>query len=109
MSLHFLEFPQNNPHYINLLRFLYTTNSLTTMLEKRFEYIFTPKHSSWLNMIESFFRKLTKQRLSGIRVNLKEELRVRVYQYFDVINPKPSIYDCRYKLDEVDVVESVGN
>ena len=32
----------------------------------RFEFVFTPKHGSWLNMIEGFFSKMTKQMLRGI-------------------------------------------
>ena len=31
-----------------------TRNFLATMPEGRFEFVFTPKHGSWLNMIESF-------------------------------------------------------
>ena len=34
----------------------------------RFEFVFTPKHGSWLNMVESFFSKMTRQMLRGIRV-----------------------------------------
>ena len=41
--------------------------------------------ASWLNMIESFFSKMTKQMLKGIRVSSKEELPERIYQYFDEI------------------------
>lgn len=82
-----------------------TRNYLATMPEGRFEFIFTPKHGSWLNMIESFFSKLTKQMLCGIRVNSKEELRDRIYQYFDEINQEPVVYHWTYKLDEVDDVE----
>lgn len=62
------------------------------MPEGRFEFIFTPKHGSWLNMIESFFSKLTKQMLRGIRVNSKEELGTRIYQYFEEVNQEPVIY-----------------
>ena len=82
-----------------------TRNYLATMPEGRFEFIFTPKHGSWLNMIESFFSKLTKQMFRGIRVNSKEELRDRIYQYFDEINQEPVVYHWTYKLDEVDAVE----
>ena len=35
----------------------------------RFEFVFTPTHGSWLNMVEGFFSKLTKQMLNGIRVS----------------------------------------
>ena len=74
-------------------------------LMDRVEFVYTPKHGSWLNMIESFFSKLTKQMLRGIRVNSKEELRDRIYQYFDEINQEPVVYHWTYKLDEVDDVE----
>jgi len=29
----------------------------------RFEFVFTPTHGSWLNLVESFFSKLTRQLL----------------------------------------------
>ena len=44
----------------------------------RFEFVFTPKHASWLNIIESFFAKMTKSVLRHIRVSSKEELRERI-------------------------------
>ena len=78
-----------------------TRNFLATMPEGRFEFVFTPKHGSWLNMIESFFSKLTKQMLKGIRVNSKEELKIRIYQYFEEVNQEPVIYHWTYKLDEI--------
>ena len=31
----------------------------------RFQFIFTPKHGSWLNLIESFFGKLARTLLRG--------------------------------------------
>ena len=43
----------------------------------RFEFVFTPTHGSWLNMVEGFFSKLTKQMLNGMRVSSKEELEKR--------------------------------
>lgn len=51
-----------------------THQFLAALPEDRFVFVFTPTHTSWLNMIESFFSKMTKQMLKGIRVNLKEEL-----------------------------------
>ena len=64
-------------------------------------FVFTPKHGSWLNMIESFFSKMTKQMLRGIRVDSKEELEARIYQYFDEINEEPVVFHWKYKLDEI--------
>lgn len=78
-----------------------TKNFLATMPEGRFEFVFTPKHGSWLNMIESFFSKMTKQMLRGIRVKSKEELVARIYQYFNEVNEEPVVYHWKYKMDEI--------
>lgn len=69
----------------------------------RFEFVFTPTHGSWLNMVEGFFSKLTKQMLNGIRVSSKEELENRIYQYFDEINQIPVPYHWAYRLDDIDL------
>ena len=69
-----------------------TQRFLDTMPKGRFKFVFTPKHGSWLNMIESFFSKMTKQMLRGIRVNTKQELEERIYQYFEEINREPVVY-----------------
>lgn len=69
----------------------------------RFEFVFTPKHGSWLNMIESFFGKLSRAMLRGIRVSSKKELEERIYAYIAEINREPVVYHWRYKLDEVEV------
>lgn len=84
-----------------------TKRFLSTLPESRFEFVFTPTHSSWLNMIESFFSKMTKQMLKGIRVNSKEELVNRIYRYFDEINADPVVYHWTYKMDKIDVSETV--
>ena len=73
----------------------------------RFEFVFTPKHGSWLNLIEGFFSKLTRQSLKGIRVKTKEELVQRIYKYFDEINEDPVIYHWKYKLEEIDSNEAL--
>lgn len=63
-------------------------------------FVFTQTHSSWLNLIESFFSKMTKQMLKGIRVNTKQELEDRIYKYFDEVNADPVVYHWTYKPDE---------
>ena len=73
----------------------------------RFEFVFTPKHGSWLNLVEGFFSKLTRQFLKGIRVKTKEELVERIYKYFDEVNADPVVYHWKYKLDEIDPEEKV--
>lgn len=67
----------------------------------RFEFVFTPKHGSWLNMIESFFGKFARICLKGIRVKTKEELVQRIYQYMDEVNSQPVVYRWKYKMDEM--------
>lgn len=80
-------------------------NYLATRPEGRFIFVFTPTHGSWLNLIESFFSKMSKQMLKGIRVNTKEELSDRIYKYFDEVNQEPVVYHWTYKLDEISVEE----
>jgi len=69
----------------------------------RFEFVFTPKHGSWLNMIESFFGKMAKTMLRGIRVESKEELKRRIMLYPDEINQSPVVFRWKYRLDEIAV------
>lgn len=67
----------------------------------RFEFVFTPKHGSWLNLIEGFFGKFARVCLRGIRVKSKNELIERIYRYMDEVNAQPVIYRWKYKMDEV--------
>lgn len=83
------------------------TRKYLSTVPGRFEFVFTPKHGSWLNMIESFFSKMTKRMLRGIRVKTKEELKERIYKYFDEVNEEPVIFHWKYNLDDIDVSEEV--
>jgi transposase len=86
----------------------HTSRETRTFLEAnpgRFEFVFTPTHGSWLNRIESFFSKMTRQMLRGIRVSSKEKLPKRIYQYFDEINEVPVVFHWKYKLNELSSVE----
>lgn len=77
-----------------------TKKYLATM-PNRFEFIFTPKHGSWLNLIESFFAKMAKTVLRGIRVSSKEELKERIMQYLEEINQTPVIFRWKYGLESL--------
>jgi transposase len=46
---------------------------LTAQPVGRFTFTFTPKHGSWLNIIEGFFSKLARSVLRHIRVSSKHE------------------------------------
>ena len=69
----------------------------------RFEFVFTPKHGSWLNMIEMFFSKISRSFLRHIRVNTKDELVERIYRGISQINEEPVIFKWHYKMDEISV------
>lgn len=71
----------------------------------RFDFIFTPTHGSWLNLIESFFGKMSRVFLRGIRVQSKEELEKRIYQYFAEVNAEPVAYRWTYRMNQQDAKE----
>lgn len=65
----------------------------------RFEFVFTPKHGSWLNLIEGFFSKLTRSVLRHIRVDTKQELKDRIMAAMDAFNQQPVVHTWTYKID----------
>lgn len=67
----------------------------------RFEFVFTPKHGSWLNLIESFFSKMAKSVLREIRVNSIDDLITRIEKYFSMINKNPVVYRWKYKMNTI--------
>ena len=83
------------------------TRSYLATVPGRFEFVFTPKHGSWLNMVEGFFSKMTKQMLRGIRVKSKAELADRIYLYFKEVNSEPVVFHWNYNLKDIDVSEEV--
>ena len=68
----------------------------------RFEFLFTPKHGSWLNMIEGFFGKLSRQLLRGINASDKDELTSRILKYLDQVNENPVVHHWTWGLDDLD-------
>jgi len=80
------------------------TRAYLNAVPNRFEFVFTPKHGSWLNLIESFFGKMARTMLRAIRVKSKEELRQRIYEYIKEINSCPTIYRWKYKMDEFSII-----
>jgi transposase len=80
------------------------TRSFLATLPNRFEFTFTPKHGSWLNLIESFFGKMAKTLLRGIRVASADELKTRIELYLKEVNKTPVIFRWKYKLETLSVV-----
>jgi transposase len=66
----------------------------------RFEFTFTPKHGSWLNLIEGFFSKFARSVLRHIRVASKYELKQRIMAGIEDVNRYPVIHTWSYKLAE---------
>ena len=66
----------------------------------RFEFTFTPKHGSWLNLIEGFFSKLARSVLRHIRVTTKQELKDRIMAAMDEFNRHPVVHTWSYKLNQ---------
>jgi len=58
----------------------------------RFIYVHTPKHGSWLNLIETFFSKIARTFLKYIRVESKEELKERILKGIEEINAEPVVH-----------------
>jgi transposase len=58
----------------------------------RFVYVHTPKHGSWLNLVETLFSKMARTFLRHIRVASKAELRERIMKGIAEINATPVIY-----------------
>ena len=80
------------------------TRAFLATVPNRFEFIFTPTHGSWLNLVESFFGKMAKTLLRGIRVRSKAELKTRIEMYLREVNEEPVIFRWKYKLDTLSVV-----
>ena len=73
---------------------------IATRPEGRFTFVFTPKHGSWLNLIEGFFSKMARSMLRHIRVASKAELKARIVKYLDDLNKDPVVHTWSYKLTE---------
>jgi transposase len=73
---------------------------LATQREGRFQFTFTPKHGSWLNLIEGFFSKLARSVLRHIRVTSKQELKDRITAAIDYFNQDPVVHTWSHKMDE---------
>src|SRR5215467_14181443 len=57
-----------------------------------------------LNLIESFFGKMAKTLLRGIRVASADELKARIELYLKEVNETPVVFRWKYKLETLSVV-----
>jgi len=79
------------------------TRKYLATVPNRFQLIFTPKHGSWLNIIECLFAKMAKTFLRAIRVNSKEELKQRILQWLKELNESPVVFRWKYGLDAISI------
>ena len=77
------------------------TQKFLATVPNRFEFIFTPTHGSWLNIIETFSSKMTRVFLQGLRVKSKQELKRRILKWLDEINSSPVVFGWKYKIENV--------
>jgi transposase len=71
-----------------------------TRPSSRFEFTFTPKHGSWLNLIEGFFSKFARSVLRHIRVTSKHEPKKRIMASIKHVNRYPVVHTWSHKLAE---------
>jgi transposase len=67
----------------------------------RFQFTFTPKHGSWLNLVEGFFSKLARSVLRHVRVASKQELKDRIMAAMDYFNQEPVVHTWSHTLERV--------
>ena len=75
-----------------------TKTWLAAQPDGRFAFVFTPKHGSWLNLIEGFFSKAARSVLRHIRVNSTHELKQRIIEFINDLNRDPVIHPKRGRL-----------
>lgn len=67
----------------------------------RFIYVHTPKHGSWLNLVETAFSKMARSFLRHIRVTSKSELKERILKGIEEINADPVVH--RWKKFDLEI------
>lgn len=68
------------------------TQAFLSKHPNRFQYVLTPKHGSWLNIVETLFGKMARSFLRHIRVKSLDELKVRILRGIAEINAAPVVH-----------------
>jgi len=68
------------------------TQAFLSKHPNRFQYVLTPKHGSWLNIVETLFGKMARSFLRHIRVQSLNELKARILQGIEEINAAPVVH-----------------
>lgn len=68
------------------------THAFLSLHPNRFQYVLTPKHGSWLNIVETLFGKMARTFLRHIRVQSLDELKARIVKGIAEINAAPVVH-----------------
>lgn len=79
------------------------TNAYLRTVPNRFEFVFTPVHGSWLNLVETLFSKMARSVLRHIRVSGKDELCSRIDDYFEHLNAAPQVLRWKHGIEDLSV------
>jgi transposase len=82
------------------------TQAFLATRPNRFQYVLTPKHGSWLNIVETLFGKMARTFLRHIRVQSWEELRQRILLGIAEINAAPVVHRWK-KFDALTVQDMI--
>jgi hypothetical protein len=67
---------------------------------RRLEFVYTPKHGSWLNIAENELSAMTRQCVQGRRFGTIEELRNETAAWSTAINEKQRGVDWQFQVDD---------
>ena len=70
---------------------------------RRIEFVYTPKHDSWLNIAECELSCLTRQCLSDRRIGSLELLQTEIRAWSEAINTKQRGVDWQFTLEKTRV------
>ena len=68
------------------------TQAFLSKHPNRFQYVLTPKHGSWLNIVETLFGQMARSFLRHIRVQSLDELKARILKGIEEINAAPVVH-----------------
>lgn len=68
------------------------TQAFLATRPNRFQYVLTPRHGSWLNIVETLFGKMARTFLRHIRVQSWQELHDRILKGVAEINAAPVVH-----------------
>ena len=67
---------------------------------KRIDFIYTPKHGSWLNIAECELSAMTRQCLNGRRIGQLSDLQHELAAWATQTNNNQRIVDWQFKIDD---------